>query len=595
MNFNVDQQRAIDCTDTDCMIVAIPGSGKTATGIGKTAHILEQSDDNKMCYVVYNASAADEVRERVEKVIEGKLDRLTTGTYHALGYRQLRDAGLKLNILSGQNESHLKHLAWAKSGYPCPEEEIFDCIDKFKTDLLAYTNPDLFYSSNESDPTFAIYTKYQSLLDTHSSVDFHDILIHAIDGMNSGKVKPISCTHLIADEFQDSDAIQLGWLHAHKKFCGAVITVVGDDDQTIYSWRSALGYQGFLTFKENYNATQIVLDTNYRSNSEILEAAAKVIEINKDRIPKVLKSFKGPGGSVSIFKKNEIEAEYLEIIKWYWSSTDFNKAVLARNNRTLSDLGDILKSESIPFVRKNGDTFWGQSSIQVLMDLISSVFKVERMVVERMAIHLNIQVVEIEILMDQSNCLKKYVNIKPVNVDTLSFKKWNILVDLLKQNKQYIHAKQDSNINKGIENIKDFLLNNLDWDKLKKKKLYKDTMIHGANALKKMKGTWLARYRKVSFSENEKKENLTLMTFHGSKGLEFEKVWILGASESTLPPKKSRESIADWEEERRLFYVAMTRAESSLCISYTKEPCRFLVESMLIEPEDMEADENEHE
>ena len=315
MQLNKEQAEAVSANG-HVMVIATAGAGKTAMTIAKVAHILRSDPSARVCLVVFNTAAGEEIRSRLKR--QGvPTDRIITGTYHALALRQLRNAGIKVNLAVGASLYQVLNEAWAMSGEPGAFEDIGSTIDKYKTDMRAHTAPAEFRSEHVGEPEYTLYEAYQELLIRYKLKDFTDLIVQSVLGMATGAIKPLPMSHLLADEFQDTDPIQMTWLHLQASLNSATMTVVGDDDQTIYEFRHALGYSGFVSFRETYKASQVTLGRNYRSRSEILDLANTLIHCNEQRLAKSLVSERGPGGSVTLAPCPRGKGEECEsIIAW---------------------------------------------------------------------------------------------------------------------------------------------------------------------------------------------------------------------------------------------------------------------------------------
>lgn len=223
----------------------------------------------------------------------------------------------------------------------------------------------------EDDPHGQLFRTYQDMLSRNKKRDFQDLVIDAVEGMKVGKVKPFKVDYLLVDEFQDADQLQLEWVMLHAK-AGVKVTVVGDDDQSIYGFRQALGYAGMESFAKEFNAKKVVLAINYRCHEEILGHAGRLIVANKTRIPKALKAAKGPGGKVSFkqFLTKEIEADAVTESFCEVTRTGESYSVISRNNRKLDPIESSLTSHGIPYFRPGGSSFLDRYEVSLLFDLI---------------------------------------------------------------------------------------------------------------------------------------------------------------------------------------------------------------------------------
>ena len=199
------------------------------------------------------------------------------------------------------------------------------------------------------------------------------MLLEAVSLMDEEKIKPYYGTHLLVDEFQDTDRAQYEWIKQHAK-TGMITTVVGDDDQSIYGFRNAEGYAGMMRFKTDFNAQLISLPINYRCAPEILYPAARLINQNKERVEKDITAFQKPGGKVEILnfatRDDEIDA-FVETVK----DNPNSWAILGRTNKILDIVELYLKDEGVNYRRTAGSDFWDKKITGVYLGTLVSIVK----------------------------------------------------------------------------------------------------------------------------------------------------------------------------------------------------------------------------
>jgi hypothetical protein len=273
--------------DGHCLILACPGAGKTRTLAAKSARLLKAAPGARVCAVTFTREAAREIRARIlQEAGEGAEGRVVAGTFHALCWRQL--GGSREPVAGeGERSAYAARAAAAVRAELQPETALA-IIEACKAG-----SPVPFPGLD----TGRLLAAYQEILLRNGKIDFQDLVARALEGMRRGTVAPVPATHLLVDEFQDTDESQLAWVFAHAR-AGAQVTAVGDDDQSIYGWRRALGHEGMERFAAHLGAKRLFLGTNYRSRPEIVEAAARLIERNRGRQAKALRSARPPGGRV---------------------------------------------------------------------------------------------------------------------------------------------------------------------------------------------------------------------------------------------------------------------------------------------------------
>ena len=393
-------------------------------------------------------------------------------------------------------------------------------------------------------------------------MDFSDMLLKAVEGMESGQIKPYPLRYLLVDEFQDTDPIQTRWVMCHHR-AGAVLTVVGDDDQSIYAFRSAMGYEGMRSFVLKTNARQIVLGKNYRCRSEILGVADILIRNNKSRIPKQLVAAKGPGGSVKtkVLLGPVEEAEFVS--ESIGDPTKCSNAVLARNNKDLDIIESILSADGKPYYRPSDTSLFDYAEVAMYFGLIEmiaglkkdvgldSIFRfIEMSPNDREIIHgMNIQGLKKISKADlMSNGVSDEGAVIYRNLASY-FTEWKLLYER-------------GSFSLVINGVAEWLI-----EKIPMKNETTRRVVHSASvSLDRLQGDIASRIRYLKESNNNKPSDnaIILSTLHGSKGLEWDRVWIVRAEATICPSDKS-----PLEEERRLFYVGATRAREALTISMT--------------------------
>ncbi|MFC6522689.1 UvrD-helicase domain-containing protein [Undibacterium arcticum] len=381
---NVNQQAALDSTD-NTVVVAGPGSGKTRVIIAKIGKTYADHEYNRVCAVTFTRDAADELVRRVKAEFGEKLaSKCRFGTFHSLAIQQLRDVNMLGQLATPQQQSVFINQAAKIASTPddaITYEMAVERIESAKCSLVQ--RPEAM-----QDP---VVMAYQKLLSRNRVSDLYDVIREAVMGMRDGTIQPmhagsLPCTHLLVDEFQDSDEVQYAWIMEHV-LRGVVTTVVGDDDQTIFEWRRALGYKGIVAFKEEAQAAEIVLGENYRCHKEILSYADNLIRHNKgNRIEKNLSAAKGPGGHVEIVVKGSIKDQAQALVeriepflvavkdpgRFLFTVPPGSWAIIARNHGTLHAVESALNAKHIQYQRASGG-FWKQYFLVVYLDLLKSI------------------------------------------------------------------------------------------------------------------------------------------------------------------------------------------------------------------------------
>lgn len=605
MSLNPDQKKAVFC-DNHCLVVACPGSGKTKLLVSRIAHILNTHDDPRIIATTYTRDAAKELKERVTKEIvsehgkeRGELlaKRVHASTFHSLAFSHLRKHDFDIRIAKESETRDFLNRAVAHTGLDVSLEEAARLLQSCKT--KPHYEP-------LNDLAGRIYTSYQEICKQNHVMDFYDVMLLSLEMVRSGALPILSPTHLMVDEFQDSDEIQYQYMMAYHSTGSVNITAVGDDDQCIYSFRESLGVDGMNRFEAEANATRITLGINYRCHREILTSADRLINHNIKRLDKQLHAHKGKGGAVEVSRypntNDEAMAVTLEIEKIsknnpphpddlpadpFQSAHIKEKewAILARTNLQLDNLDITLRAAGIPY-RKTGKSVWEKPPVSFFVTMLQSLLTDKRGGIDNLLHWAGVPAV---VLAEFHKLLKQdYSNIfKPEFVKTLEVSKniddpsYEILEDFIQRApgwaKEASKSSSDDRVNNAIHGLSSWMLTHA-------KRWHKDKIELASITLQLMKGPLGTRLERVTKKYDPKSERCVMLyTMHSSKGLEFDNVWIIGAEENIIPsPGTGGLTEAIIEEERRLMYVAMTRARNRLYVSSTtaNDPSRFIAEAI---------------
>ncbi len=436
-----------------------------------------------------------------------------------------------------------------------------------------------------------LYQTYAALLKRAQVEDLYDVLKKSLTLMQQGVVPPYPVEYMLVDEFQDTDEIQLAWVLEHVK-AGTRVTVVGDDDQSVYSFRRALGYQGMDRFRTATGATLIALGTNYRCRSEILSAAETLICHNQERIEKTLRAARGEGGKVSSqrYSSRTQEAEALiEAIQpslipfqndsWFTYTVPAGQwAILARNRRTLDIVEEALHARRIRYVRPPSESIWTRPPFVFFISMLRSVQSGAADGIDQ-TLHF-------------SGFTQEHLEIVH---DALRGELWRLLEgesiqklaglpdDISKTLQSFSTCASGWRSQARQGNYKLAILGVAEWfaDRIRKpdeKELFQSL----SESVCRLNGSLAQRVNTLTLPSNgngdeEGPSGVSLMTMHGSKGLEFDNVWIIAAEDGVIPSPKN----PVYDEERRLMYVGMTRAKNVLFMSsrVTEQPSPFVLES----------------
>ena len=589
------------------MVLAGPGSGKTSVIVERTAYMTGEGKipSSSVLVVTFSRAAAVEMKERFLKFTGQGSTQVTFGTFHGVFYGILKQAYnlTSANILSEEEKNGiLRELALNFGGELAAEgdftEEIAKEISMVKGNRISLEH---YYSSCCPDEVFRqIYGAYGNMLRERRKLDFDDMLLSCYELFDKRKdilrAWQQKFRYILVDEFQDINQLQYDIVRLLAEPENNLF-IVGDDDQSIYHFRGARP-EIMLNFTKDYpGAEKVVLDVNYRCSKRILDSAMKVIGRNKTRFQKELSTPNQEGEPVRLCEYANPREEYLsvtaELRKRLEQGENLeNTAVLLRTNQEAEGLIAALMERQIPFTMKeklpNLFQHWicrnllaymrfaqGERSRKLFLEIMNR----PNRYISRDAV-----VSGREISFEQ---LRDFYKDKDWMCDRLTTMETHLRI--LKGLPPYAAINF---IRKGMgyeEYLQEYAL----YRKIKPEELGEildrlSESAKGMNTLKEWEEYIEDYTRKLEEQAGkQKKEGVQILTLHGAKGLEFDRVYILNVNEGSIPYRKAVLAPAV-EEERRLFYVGMTRARKFLTLCYVKkqyekerEPSRFLKEAGL--------------
>ena len=594
---NENQLKAVNHLDGPCMVLAGPGSGKTRVITYRIANMVVNKNikPTSILAISFTKASSIEMKNRALSLSNDfRMNKVTYGTFHSVFFRILRyfenyniesildektkRIGLK-NILKGlniENADDDETIGQVINEISYVKNELMDKRD-FKSEVLT------------KDEFIKVYNFYEEYKQQMNKIDFDDMLIKTYELLKNNKaaldrVRSVY-RYILVDEFQDINKVQFEALKLIANPSNNIF-VVGDEDQSIYGFRGSRP-DFLLEFEEYFsNTKKVLLDINYRSKGEIINIANRLIEKNTNRYEKVIKCGQGNGAKVNYISPEDSEEEAVYIAKDiknkvqedYTEYTDF--AVIYRTNIQSRALVDVFMDMRIPFVVKDSIvTIYDHWAAQDILAYL------------RIGVNPNSNKDWIRII----NKPFRYISKDNLNLikDEPDF--INSLI-----NKCDLHPKQVKTINdldidisyvKGLnpKNAISYIRTTLDYDRYildycANRKIKTNGLIEILNELEssatnfKTIQEYLEHIERVKSEivdnkNNKETDGVIFTTMHSAKGLEFKNVYIIGANEGTIPHEKSYE-IDDEEkkndqieEERRLMYVAITRAEENICIS----------------------------
>ncbi len=622
---NPEQYRAVTTVNGAILIIAGAGSGKTRVITFRIAHMLDLGiPQSQILALTFTNKAAKEMADRVKELTQRKLQNLTVSTFHAFGVRVLRADIDKLGYR--ENFSIYDETDRTALIKECGRELKFtpDALDIYKIgQLFSNIKTGRKNWQTENDMYRELYDCYQEGLKLYNAVDFDDLIVLPIklfrenqDVLARYKER---FKYIMVDEFQDTSHQQYELMHL---LADENVAVVGDDDQSIYSWRGA-DYQNIINFEKDFKVTEIRLEQNYRSTGTILDAANGVISHNTNRKDKKLWSGKGEGKPIEIYMpENETDeanfiAESIQGIAMEEKKTYDDFGVLIRANTQSRYIEEAFLQANIPYTMSGGTSFFERKEIKDIISYLRvianhdddinllRIINVPRRGIGRAAI----QVINDEAEKLGSTlwtAIQSLVQTEESEASENLKEDLQDFVNLIESNRQKLLSGRglSKKVREMVEeiNYKDYLIT--EYSKSEKAVRFK---LKNIELLLEMMERWeidpdntnpsLFNYlnritlmsRDNGDDENDKGK-VNLMTIHASKGLEFPVVFIAGAEEGLIPHQRSvDENDGNVEEERRLFYVAITRAREKLLISSCQkrrkmqaivecEPSRFLDE-----------------
>ncbi len=600
---NPEQFRAVTTIDGAILIIAGAGSGKTRVITYRIAHMLDAGiAQSQILALTFTNKAAKEMAERIKDLTQKKLKNLTVSTFHAFGVRILRQDIDKLgwrDNFSIYDETD-RYALIKETGRELQFTP--DALDVYKIGALfsdIKTGRKTWQSAN--DMYRQLYEGYQSGLKLFNAVDFDDLIVLPIrlfrEFPDVRERYRERYKYIMVDEFQDTSHQQYEMM---RLLADQNVAVVGDDDQSIYSWRGA-DYQNIIQFEKDFPAVQeIRLEQNYRSTETILEAANGVIAHNTNRKDKKLWSGNGGGKPIEIFMpENETAeadfiAETIQGIAMEENRTYDDFGILIRANTQGRHIEEALLKANIPYTMSGGTSFFERKEIKDVISYLRvianrdddvnllRIVNTPRRGIGRTSIQLlNDEAASldaplwtgIESLLKREDSpasaalkedLENFVNIiegyrqKLLSGRGLAAKVRSLIDDIrYKDHLITEYAKNEKAVRFKLMNIESLLHSIELWENDPDN--FNPSLFAYLNRI-----TLLSR---DDMDDDSGKGKVNLMTIHASKGLEFPVVFIAGAEEGIIPHARSMEEGGNIEEERRLFYVAITRARDKLLIS----------------------------
>ena len=588
-DLNKEQQKAVLETEGPLLILAGAGSGKTRVLTTKVAYLIEEAGISpyNILAITFTNKAAKEMSNRLYRLIGDKAKNVQVSTFHSFGVKILREnfkyLGYDKNFIIMDSEdsvSVIKKILKEKGIDPkiYNPNAIKNKISSCKNEMMSPKDYEKYVASDFEKIVLLVYELYEGTLKKNNSIDFDDLLILPIklfrENPNILQNYQERFQYILIDEYQDTNEAQ----YILTKMISAKyrnICCVGDVDQSIYSFRGA-NYKNILNFEKDYkDAKTIKLEQNYRSTTNILDAANDVIKNNKERKDKKLWSDKGTGDKITYYRAfNGIdEAQYVarEIKNLINNGIEYeNIAVLYRTNSQSHVIEEEFLKNKIPYKIVGGIGFYSRKEIKDVLAYLRLIYNEKDNISLLRVINTPKRGVgskTISNLIEKANNDGKSIYEVIVSGKELEFKN---IIEKLKE------FSESLTITELVDKILDITGIRKEYES--DKTLESDIRLENLEELKTVTRTFEEKEGIVSLEDflyevslvsdvneyNEDKNRVSLMTVHSVKGLEFDYVFITGLEEGIFPHMNSLMNISDLEEERRLCYVAITRAKEKL-------------------------------
>ncbi len=565
LQLNEIQLQAVRHGNGPLLIAAGAGSGKTRTLTSRLIYLLDSGiKPENIIAITFTNKAANEMRSRITYNLQLTTDNYPfIGTFHSLGARILKKWAEKtgrtgqFTIFDDEDslgiiKNILKEMDISKDRYN--PLAIMSKISRIKNELI---DPEELKSESAYDKiTMAVFEKYENTLKKSNAFDFDDLIEKTVVILQKNKEileeYQNMWEHILVDEFQDVNTSQYALIKLlsgkHKN-----LFVIGDDQQSIYAFRGS-DFRIFLNFEKDWPGSAIIkLEENYRSTQNIIKAASQLIKNNKHQKPKELWT-KNPEGSpifITAFEEKESEAwgiaeKIIQLLQK--NELPQNIAVIYRTNAQSRAVEQALIRLNVPYEIFGGLKFYQRKEIKDIIAGLRYAFNPKDIAsIERLSKNFN--KAKNEIILKELPRLKNELSIAE-------------LIAYFIEQTDYVEylEKNFKNPDERRENIKELAS-------------FASTFGNAHDFLEQV-----ALMSAIDGRPKLKKEAIKLMTIHLAKGLEFNHVFLIGTSDGLLPHEKSLSKSDDLEEERRLMYVAMTRAKQNLNLSFYGLPSRFLGE-----------------
>lgn len=608
---NQEQREAAETVEGPVLILAGAGSGKTRTVTYRIAHMLVnlRIPGKQILAVSFTNKAATEMKERVSHLVDARQRKgVTLSTFHSLGIRILRedihhlgynnlftiyDQADQMSIVREglknyrSNKTYDRGIIMSKIGLLKNQGVSAEEFPKSK-----YYDPE----NNYDGATEYVYHFYQEKLQFYNALDFDDILFLVVKLFKNfpevAKKYSERFKYIMIDEYQDTNSLQFSLIQAltstHQNIC-----VVGDDDQAIYGFRGA-DISNILNFEKQYENVKVIkLEMNYRSTFPILDLANQVIKENLNRKDKTMRTTQMEGPLPQLWAAGDSDHEAAvvieEIIKLQSNSVPLSEiAILYRSNTQVPPFEDQLRIGQVPYTIIGGQKFYEKKEIKDIIAYMTLIQNPRDELALRRILNVpNRGIGSVTLNKNLEKAQEQKRHLYQVLCDEEEHEGIKTFIATIKKFQRFFNEQNlVTSINQLIEDLNyyDFIEKSYDQSKLAQRKKddvknfilaadrFQDRYAEEANLKNFVERLLLADAHDANGpGDGFKKNEVTLMTLHASKGLEFDYVFLAGMEEELLPHKKTIVENSDINEERRLCYVGITRARKKLIMTHAKE------------------------
>ena len=605
---NDSQKAAVKAVDKPVLIFAGAGSGKTRVLTHKIAFLIKEDivKAKEILAVTFTNKAAEVMKQRVTKLMKNKVQEINIGTFHSICARILRNEIRHLGfskdfaIYDRTDQISLLKLILAEENIPkniLMPKTVRNKISYFKSQLINPNHAMKSVKTAQDKSIIDVYKSYNNLLKENNAVDFDDLLNFPLDIFNNhprilNKYQKL-WKYILVDEYQDTNKAQFLLVkmlaEKHRNIC-----VVGDDDQSIYGWRGA-DIRNILDFEKDFPECETyTLENNYRSTNQILHAAQSVVRNNSDRVDKDLLSVNGEGDLIGVIETHDEMEEADAVINALEKEIKMKKrtfndfSILYRTNAQSRALEDSFRRSAIPYKIIGGTRFYERKEVKDVLGYLRLIVNLKDTISLRRVINfpprgIGLKTVDkcfIQSVKDNKKLFDVLKNPEPMKIrgkqgDSLIafyklIKKYNELlpklnaselaralveeVGILKFYKRQDNIEDNERYNNVLE-----ILNSIDEIVERKSNASINDFLEEVSLL-------------TDIDEWNNDDNfVTMMTVHSSKGLEFPVVFLTGLEDGLFPLSIALNEKEIMEEERRLFYVALTRSQDMVYLLYATD------------------------